>query len=1188
MRTGPPQSERRATGVGAVRILVLAGIAVVLIAPPGLGLAPPPGPAVTDRPSAPPVSPGTLLSRAVASLGTGAGPAHGAAWSCRSLVATGYGCGAGARPRPADLLGPTSEWLATPPLPASPSPESAGALAYDSTGGCAVLFGGQAPSGSLSNQTWTFSAGGWTQAVWPGTVPSPRMLPAFSDDPAEGGALLFGGAAQTGYLNDTWLFRCALGWTQLHPTVTSISPRAGASLAFDPTLGHVVLFGGFITAFPSYDSHSFWFVNGSWLRLAAAPGTLGGRAEAAFAFDARDQQLLLYGGYGPTAPYGPAGWLNDTWSFSGGNWTSLTFSDGVSPALVAPMLAYDAPGSTVLLMGFAGSSSSWSPPYGAGSLLSAWNFSDGGWSLASGESAFAASPNNGAFGAALVSGAAGDPLLFTPGGPSFCSDTTFVEQNGRWQPARAEFGSGPCSPMFSAVTYDGADGYVLAFGGYSYARGAASAETWSYQPGGWTNLTSSVGTPPSARHGASMVYDPIDQEVVLFGGNHAGPGCTPHAPPLTWLCDDTWTFAGGRWSPVATSPSGTPSSRYGASAVWDPDLPGVLLSGGRTDQSTLADSWVFLGSAWRDLTSAVNGTPGSRAFAASTYDPLRGGVVVSGGFSWNLSAGVSTRNDTMLFANGNWTTLGSGGDPPGRWGASLTYVPELAGDLLIGGDNQSGIPTPGLAPYLLSSGGWVPIVLPADTYGPQADLGASLLDLEGAVNPLLLVGGSQTESDGVPAWLLGSAVTLGPLIASTSTGEVGAPLSLWTTTSGGSTYANLTFSGLPPGCQAPAAAFVGCVPTTSGLFQVAVTMDDPASRTTLSDSLSLSVAPGLTFASVRLSADWVDLGQTLDITPQTTGGIAPFQVAYTGLPPGCPASDQPSLSCVPDQVGNYTVRTTVIDALGRTANGSARVMVGPTPTFAEAAVVPAALDIGQPFTVEVAADQGRPPYRYAFSDLPPGCLPATTPTFVCLPNVAGNFTLRANVTDSVGGVTSAALTVTINPLLSITSFSADNLTIPTNGTTVLTTQTSGGTGPFTYSYQVQPDGCLPSTGPAIVCAPGRPGYYLVTATVTDASGYLAAAEAGFTVNFSASSPPTPIAPRPGPNGSVFPSGNGLTPIAVLLAPSALAVGVLFYLTRRRTRTFRRRAARLAWALLHPGEGADDRGWADLGSATSDG
>ena len=85
---------------------------------------------------------------------------------------------------------------------------------------------------------------------------------------------------------------------------------------------------------------------------------------------------------------------------------------------------------------------------------------------------------------------------------------------------------------------------------------------WDTNTKVWTNVTP-AGTKPIARRGARMVYDSINNRVVMFGGNNHTtyfPNPTMGAgdyDPATWI----WNTTARTWTPVTMTHS-SPTGRY--------------------------------------------------------------------------------------------------------------------------------------------------------------------------------------------------------------------------------------------------------------------------------------------------------------------------------------------------------------------------------------------------------------------------------------------------------------------------------------------------------------------------------------------------------------------------------------------------------------------------------------------------
>ena len=244
---------------------------------------------------------------------------------------------------------------------------------------------------------------------------------------------------------------------------------------------------------------------------------------------------------------------------------------------------------------------------------------------------------------------------------------------GHWTnlfPRASPAGPGPLGA--AGLVWDAADGYLLLFGGaratYGTYLGGETNATWAYN-GSWTNRTATAGPAPPARGAeGDMAYDAADHEVVLFAGS-SGNGS-----PLS----DTWTFSGGRWSPVANT-TGGPAARAFPSMTYDGALRAVVLFGGLASNGTpLNDTWTFAAGVWTRVSSS--GAPSVRWGAQFAYDPAMKADILFGGLNrQGMPVAV-----TWAFHRGNWTRL-NGSAPGARWGGAFGYDAGHRGLVLFGG-----------------------------------------------------------------------------------------------------------------------------------------------------------------------------------------------------------------------------------------------------------------------------------------------------------------------------------------------------------------------------------------------------------------------------------------------------------------------------------------------------------------------
>lgn len=127
-----------------------------------------------------------------------------------------------------------------------------------------------------------------------------------------------------------------------------------------------------------------------------------------------------------------------------------------------------------------------------------------------------------------------------------------------------------------------------------------------------------------------------------------------------------------------------------------------------------------------------------------------------------------------------------------------------------------------------------------------------------------------------------------------------------------------------------------------GNYTAVVTLTDYYGATATS-SVLVTVAPPPLSVSVIAQPSTVTLDAAALLETTILGGVAPYTIVWSGLPPGCPSESVENYSCQPTAAGNYTLTATVTDARGTTASGSAPLSVlGPTTPPTTPAPPPAA------------------------------------------------------------------------------------------------------------------------------------------------------------------------------------------------------------------------------------------------------
>jgi PKD repeat protein len=303
-----------------------------------------------------------------------------------------------------------------------------------------------------------------------GTSPSPRFT-NMAWDASDGYVLLYGGDGATGAaLQDTWTYANGT-WTNI-TSITHGAPPAvfAAGMAYDPSSGKVVLFGGLTVLTSTIVGYTWTYHDLTWTNLtptlSEAPVA---RLIPAMSTDTTNSEIVLFGG----SP--GIGYFDDTWVFKNGVWTNITSSQPIHmPGLLFPLLS-DYPGHGAFLTG------TWNISGSFGTF--SYVFSGGTWTN-------------------ISSGLVNSPPCFYLGYSAYL-------------------------PAISGIL-EFTDAIYTAQGGLVF-----SPTAWLFTGAYWTNVTTLIGTTRDAfaAQFGSAAYDAYDQAIITFGGLRLG---LPEFNGYTW------------------------------------------------------------------------------------------------------------------------------------------------------------------------------------------------------------------------------------------------------------------------------------------------------------------------------------------------------------------------------------------------------------------------------------------------------------------------------------------------------------------------------------------------------------------------------------------------------------------------------------------------------------------------------
>jgi hypothetical protein len=247
----------------------------------------------------------------------------------------------------------------------------------------------------------------------------------------------------------------------------------------------------------------------------------------------------------------------------------------------------------------------------------------------------------------------------------------------------------------ASLTYDPTRQRMILFGGYDGSRQRELNDVWelalpSAGPPVWREIKP-AGKPPAGRDGHVAVLDPVNDRLVVYGGQDRG---------MSRVFGDVQvlSLAPGHeeWTPVAVA-GAVPMARALAGGVYDPAGARLVVFGG-TDRGTssFGDTWALSlpGSGvptWTELHPAGT-APAARESHLTVHDPRFGLMIVFGGYSrWHQEAHRDVMALALTPGAEAWTQLATS-DAPGpvsRFASAGVFDPFDERVVVYGGSSQT-------------------------------------------------------------------------------------------------------------------------------------------------------------------------------------------------------------------------------------------------------------------------------------------------------------------------------------------------------------------------------------------------------------------------------------------------------------------------------------------------------------------
>ncbi len=321
----------------------------------------------------------------------------------------------------------------------------------------------------------------------------------------------------------------------------------------------------------------------------------------------------------------------------------------------------------------------------------------------------------------------------------------------------------------------------------------------------------------------------------------------------------------------------------------------------------------------------------------------------------------------------------------------------------------------------------------------------------------------------------------------TAGATAGKPVDCQATASGGTAPYNFRWDvgkdGLIDGAGA---SFTATFPV-KGLYSIDAIVSD-ANGATVRVNVPVTVAPQPLTITASCSPNGT-AGKPIDCSASATGGTGPYSFAWDVGKDGIIDGTGPSFTTSFAASGTFSIDAIVQDANGATAKVNIPVIIN-----AQNLVITAqcsSATAGKPVDCTASTSGGVPPVTITWDVGKDGIIDGTGPTFTTTFPVKGTYSIDVIATDATGARATTNVPVVVSPQpLVITAFCGTATGAPaTAGKPVdCSASASGGTGPYSFAWDVGKDGTIDATGPGFTTSFPTKGLYSIDAIVRDANG----------------------------------------------------------------------------------------------------
>lgn len=404
-----------------------------------------------------------------------------------------------------------------------------------------------------------------------------EKMPACVNDAAltyrarTGTVILIGGVCSltTSTTDQTWEWN-GTNWAEV--TTNNLGRGIAQAIAYDSLRDTIVAFGGFSAFNPIPRSFTSYFTSNTW-RVSFTQSRPEPRSLHSFETDPVNKTVWMFGGLNEFA----TAFTAELWGYRNGQWFS-NFVTGAPLDCTTPVSAWDANRSKlVVICGgqgvFEWDGKAWTAPEARDDR-----------------------PDARRFPAAVYDETLKKVVLFGGYDNANFRNDTWTWDGTTWVEIERDR---PNQRSLMQMWYDPLLKKTVLYGGLGRRnineRITRYSDMWSFDGTQWTKMN--VTTTPGERFGAQTAIDPRTNKMILFGGLRSEPVEGDDDRRRQFFDNDTWEWDGAasRWTKL--NPAVSPAARQNGGFAWDPMAQELVLYGGYAG-FYYSDTWTFDGTNW--------------------------------------------------------------------------------------------------------------------------------------------------------------------------------------------------------------------------------------------------------------------------------------------------------------------------------------------------------------------------------------------------------------------------------------------------------------------------------------------------------------------------------------------------------------------------------------------------------------